>query len=66
MSDYDDEMHRVFDEVTKGSDFRSEQGSRPEREPCDDILVRPLCGECVRDLPVDGSGLCAFCEVVMP
>lgn len=64
MSDYDDEMNHVFDEVTRGSDFKSEQGSRLERDPSDDIPVRPLCRQCVRDVPADGTGLCTFCQVV--
>lgn len=33
-------------------------------EEDDDIVLTPLCAECVRDLPVDGSQLCAFCAVV--
>lgn len=77
MTDYDDEMEHVFREVTKGSDSKSDpcadleseqEGSRLKREqglhPECDPPIRPLCRECVRDLP-DASGLCTFCRVVL-
>lgn len=31
----------------------------------DDIVLTPLCSECVRDLPVGEGDLCAFCIVIV-
>lgn len=54
----DDELTRVFYEVTRGSD--------PGRLGDDEPQVRPLCRRCVRDLLADAGGLCEFCKVVLP
>lgn len=57
MSDYDDELERLLDEVTRSRQDYDDAGEGPP--------VVPLCRQCVRDLPTDGgSGLCEFCRVV--
>lgn len=32
----------------------------------DEPKIQPLCRECVRELPEDGSDMCAFCQVIQP
>lgn len=58
MEPNDDEASGfAFWEVTKG-----DPGHLGDDEP----EVRPLCRECVRELPADDAGLCDFCTVVTP
>lgn len=58
MSDYDDELEHVFDEVTRPRQDYDDLGDGPP--------VLPLCRQCVRDLPAPGGDLCDFCKVVQP
>ncbi|SOX53705.1 hypothetical protein MAAFP003_2379 [Mycobacterium ahvazicum] len=54
----DDYSLFAYLEVTIGED----PGDLGEDEP----EPRPLCANCVRDLPESGSPLCAFCRVIQP
>ncbi|GJO43086.1 hypothetical protein DE4576_00357 [Mycobacterium marinum] len=59
MTDRDDEESLMaFLEVTAAPD----PGDLGEDEP----TIRPLCRECLDDLPDGADGLCAFCRVVKP
>ncbi|WP_460359519.1 hypothetical protein [Mycobacterium sp. ZZG] len=51
----DDDMFMAFCEATMGGDPGHLGDDEPE--------VRPLCTECVRDLPNPGDSVCAFCRV---
>ncbi|RFZ03852.1 hypothetical protein DSM43518_04567 [Mycobacterium marinum] len=53
----DEEMMMAYLEVTMG-----DPGELDEDEP----TIRPLCRECLDDLPDGADGLCAFCRVVKP
>jgi len=52
----DDELMMVYREVTLGADPGHLGDDEPE--------IRPLCRECVRDLPDGDDGLCSFCRVL--
>ncbi|MGD9517527.1 MULTISPECIES: hypothetical protein [Mycolicibacterium] len=54
--EYDDELEHVLAEVTRPRQDYDPEGDGPPPQP--------LCRQCVRDLPADDSGLCAFCKVV--
>lgn len=38
--------------------------TEPDPQPAEVPGLQPLCRNCVRDLPVDDRGLCAFCLTV--
>lgn len=52
----DDEMLMAFLEVTAAPD--------PGHLGADEPEIKPLCRECLDDLPDRDDGLCAFCRVV--
>jgi hypothetical protein len=53
---YDDEAEYLIREIAEGGD----PGPLGDDEP----QLRPLCRECVRDLPTGHDGLCEFCRVL--
>ena len=53
--DDDEEMMFAHLEVTMG-----DPGHLGDDEP----EIQPLCRKCVRELPDDDDGLCAFCRLV--
>lgn len=54
-SEYDDEMEWVMREILAAPDSDLSD---------DDPPLRPLCRECVREPPAEGSDLCRFCQVI--
>lgn len=56
-ADDDNELELIAREIEMAQD---DPGPLGDDEP----EIRPLCRECVRELPDGDDGLCSFCRVV--